>query len=56
MNGFDTVFVPYRGFYFLNTGKFFNPIKKSKFVVFVPYRGFYFLNDKMVIDYERGAL
>ena len=36
------VFVPYRGFYFLNTVKRMQDINQVS--VFVPYRGFYFLN------------
>ena len=37
------VFVPYRGFYFLNTVKRMQDINQVS--VFVPYRGFYFLNN-----------
>ena len=37
------VFVPYRGFYFLNN-VFSRTFISAMFNVFVPYRGFYFLN------------
>ena len=37
------VFVPYRGFYFLNMKC--DECPENQDFVFVPYRGFYFLND-----------
>ena len=42
------VFVPYRGFYFLNK---LESLKALKIMchVFVPYRGFYFLNPGLTI-------
>ena len=46
-----SVFVPYRGFYFLNQNDSllhgYNQI-----LVFVPYRGFYFLNAEQIDEYE----
>ena len=42
------VFVPYRGFYFLNN-VFSRTFISAMFNVFVPYRGFYFLNEKLKI-------
>ena len=44
---YEIVFVPYRGFYFLNV--LVMRKTESLKIVFVPYRGFYFLNPGLAI-------
>ena len=45
------VFVPYRGFYFLNNSLSCMMIYDKP--VFVPYRGFYFLNNIIVMSVQK---